>query len=106
VSRILAETGGQFCAASRDVSGAAGWSDCLVRALRDVARVVASGRPLVITFSNGCFPVEAALGDAGNAQRIERYLTGAGIWRDVGAVDPNPHPGETDPLFAVVAYPQ
>jgi hypothetical protein len=79
--------------------------------LRDVARVVARGGALVITFSNRCFPTKAvaiwqALDDAGHAQLIERYLTEAGIWRDVRALDRSPHPGQTDPLFAVVAYAQ
>lgn len=79
--------------------------------LRDVARVVASGGPLVITFSNRCFPTKAvaiwqALDDAGHAQLIERYLTEAGTWRDIRALDRSPHPGQTDPLFAVVAYAQ
>src|SRR5579864_5916649 len=79
-----------------------------VEVLREVGRVVATGGPLVITFSNRCFPTKAvavwqALDDAGHAQLVEGYLREAGNWRDVQSLDRSPAPGSSDPLFAVVA---
>jgi len=64
-----------------------------------------------MTFSNRCFPTKAvaiwqALGDAGHAQLIERCLTKARPWRDIRALDRSQHPGQTDPLFAVIGFAQ
>jgi SAM-dependent methyltransferase len=75
--------------------------------LRDLARVLAPGGPLVVTFSNRCFPTKAvaiwqALDDAGHAQLIESYLRSAQGWTAIEALDRSPGPGG-DPLFAVVA---
>ena len=79
-----------------------------VEVLREVGRVVSSGGPLVITFSNRCFPTKAvaiwqALDDSGHAQLIEQYLRDAGNWRHIQALDRSPQPGFSDPLFAVIA---
>jgi SAM-dependent methyltransferase len=80
--------------------------------LRDVGRVLRVGAPLVISFSNRCFPAKAvavwqSLDDAGHARLIERYLQAAGNWTGVESLDRSPH-GATgaplgDPLYAVVA---
>ncbi len=79
-----------------------------VEVLREVGRVVSSGGPLVITFSNRCFPTKAvaiwqALDDSGHAQLIEQYLRDARNWRHIQALDRSPQPGFSDPLFAVIA---
>ena len=51
-----------------------------VQVLREVGRVLRPGAPLVITFSNRCFPTKAvaiwlALDDAGHGHLVERYAT-------------------------------
>lgn len=85
-----------------------------VAVLRDVGRVLRPGAPLVISFSNRCFPTKAVriwrtLDDAGHAQLVERYLQAAG-WGRIERLDRSPGRGsigagtrEGDPLFAVVA---
>ena len=55
-----------------------------VAVLREVARVLRPGSPLVISFSNRCFWTKAvaiwrALDDDGHAQLVERYFRHAGF---------------------------
>ncbi|HEX5455276.1 MAG TPA: methyltransferase domain-containing protein [Stellaceae bacterium] len=55
-----------------------------VSVLREAARVLRSGAPIVISFSNRCFPTKAvalwrSLDDAGHAQLVESYLRHAGF---------------------------
>lgn len=74
--------------------------------LRETARVLRPGAPLVITFSNRCFPTKAvaiwqALSDRGHAELIERYLADAGGWEATQSLDRTRLGG--DPLFAVTA---
>jgi hypothetical protein len=57
-----------------------------VAVLREVARVLRSASPLVISFSNRCFWTKAvaiwrALDDEGHARLVERYLRQAGFER-------------------------
>lgn len=78
-----------------------------VAVLRDVGRVLRPGAPLVVTFSNRCFPTKAvaiwqALDDTGHARLVARYLGQAGNWADIQALD-RPRLRGADPLFAVVA---
>jgi SAM-dependent methyltransferase len=80
-----------------------------VDVLRDLSRVLRAGAPLVVTFSNRCFPTKAvavwqALDDYGHARLITHYLERAGNWRDIESLDRSP--GTSDPLFAVVARAQ
>lgn len=77
-----------------------------VEVLRQLARVLKADAPLVITFSNRCFPTKAvaiwqALDDPGHAQLVSRYLEEAGSWNEIQHLDRNPQFG--DPLHAVVA---
>jgi hypothetical protein len=93
--------------------------------LRDVGRVLRPDAPLVITFSNRCFPTKAiavwrALDDEGHARLVEGYLRAAGNWTAIERLNRSPRrPDEQgadhsdgagayggtagDPLFAVVA---
>ncbi len=74
--------------------------------LREVGRALRPGAPLVITFSNRCFPTKAVaawqtLGDREHAQLVAHYLRAAGNWEDIQALDRSPRSGRSDPLFAV-----
>ena len=72
-----------------------------VQVIRDIGRVVTPGGPLVITFSNRCFPTKAVaiwhhLSGQGQQQLVESYLTEAGNWEQVRSVTPSPMaPAET-----------
>ncbi|MPY65353.1 methyltransferase domain-containing protein [Deinococcus sp. SDU3-2] len=75
--------------------------------LREVGRVLKPGAPVVITFSNRCFPTKAvavwhALDDAGHVALVEELLRMAGNFRDIVGLDRSPRPGRSDPLYAVV----
>jgi SAM-dependent methyltransferase len=79
-----------------------------VAILREVGRVLCDGAPLVVTFSNRCFPTKAvaiwqALGDTGHAALVESYLRDAGNWSDIATLDRSPQVPGSDPLFAVIA---
>ena len=80
-----------------------------VAVLRELARVLRPGAPLVITFSNRCFPSKAVaawhhLDDRGHLALVHRYLEAAGGWTATELLDRSPRPpGRSDPLFAVVA---
>ena len=72
---------------------------------REVGRVARPGAPLVVTFSNRCFPGKAvaawqALDDAGHLELVRRYFEAAGNWQLVEALDRSPPRG--NPLYAVV----
>jgi SAM-dependent methyltransferase len=76
-----------------------------VEVLRDLGRVVRPGGPLVVTFSNRCFPTKAiaawlAVDNAGHVDLVEAFLTEAG-WSAIEQLDRSPAAG--DPLFALVA---
>ena len=79
--------------------------------LRDLARVLTPGSPLVITFSNRCFPTKAvgvwlALSPEQRVSWVGELLRRAGGWEAVRLFDLSPRalglPMPTDPLYAVV----
>ncbi len=79
-----------------------------VAVLGELARVLRPGAPLVITFSNRCFPSKAvaawhALDDRDHLALVRQYLLAAGGWQAIELLDRSPAPGRSDPLFAVVA---
>lgn len=78
-----------------------------VRVFRDLGRVLRPGAPLVVTFSNRCFPTKAvaiwqALDDTGHIELVQRYFMEARNWESVEAYDRSPDPYRSDPLYAVV----
>lgn len=78
-----------------------------VEVLREVGRVLKAAAPVVITFSNRCFPTKAVavwrrLDDRGHVRLVEDYLKEAGNFRDVRGLDRSPKLMFGDPLYAVV----
>ncbi len=78
-----------------------------VAVFRELARVLRPGAPLVVTFSNRCFPTKAvaiwqALDDQGHGHLVRRYFEAAGGWTDVAVLDRRP--GRGDPLYAVTGH--
>ena len=78
-----------------------------VEVLREVGRVLKAGAPVVITFSNRCFPTKAVavwhqLDDRGHVRLVEDYLRQAGNWDEVRGLDRSPRRLFSDPLYAVI----
>ena len=76
-----------------------------VLVLREVCRVLRTGAPFVVSFSNRCFPTKAVAvwldsGDAQHALLVRSYFEAAGGWTDVRSEDRSPD-GNGDPLYAV-----
>jgi SAM-dependent methyltransferase len=91
-----------------------------VEVLRECGRVVRADGPLVITFSNRCFPTKIiaawrSLDDGGHQDLVARYLVEAGNWTAIEKLDRSPGVGDQiqhaglgafalgDPLYAVIA---
>ncbi len=78
-----------------------------IAVFREIGRVLRPGAPLVVTFSNRCFPTKAvaiwqALDDRGHGQLVQRYLEEAGNWTDVEMLNRSPGRRAGDPLYAVI----
>ncbi len=78
-----------------------------ITVLREAGRVCRAGAPIVITFSNRCFPTKAVavwqmVSDTDHLKLVAHYLDAAGNWENIEMLDRSPGPGH-DPLFAVVA---
>ena len=78
-----------------------------VEVLREVGRVLKVGAPVVITFSNRCFPTKAVavwhqLDDRGHTQLVEEYLQQAGTFTNIRSLDRSPRRVFSDPLYAVI----
>jgi SAM-dependent methyltransferase len=76
-----------------------------VRVFREVARVLVPGAPLVVTFSNRCFPTKAVAiwqetDDAGHVDLVQRYFEVGGIW--TAPVVRVHRPPWGDPLYGVI----
>jgi len=73
---------------------------------REVCRVLQSGAPFVVSFSNRCFPTKAAVVWLGTTDQqhgtlVRTYFEVAGGWMDLQ--DEDRSPGGGDPLYAVWA---
>lgn len=78
-----------------------------VTVLREVGRVLKPEAPVVITFSNRCFPTKAVdvwhrLDDAGRRRLVEIYLREAGNFENIRVEDRSPRRMFTDPLYVVI----
>src|SRR5215203_2223931 len=79
-----------------------------VEVLREVGRVLKVDTPLIITFSNRCFPTKAVeiwrrLDDRSHMRLVEGYFQEAGDFRNIRSLDRSPRRMFSDPLYAVVA---
>ena len=79
-----------------------------VDVLRDLGRVLRPDSPLVITYSNRCFPTKVVaiwqlLDDKGHVALVRQYLNEAGNWDRIETLDRSPVSPLSDPLFAVIA---
>ncbi|HUS17119.1 MAG TPA: methyltransferase domain-containing protein [Chloroflexia bacterium] len=78
-----------------------------VTVFREVGRVLRPGAPLVVTFSNRCFPTKAvavwqALDDAGHQALVQQYFRDAGNWTAIMVEARRGRRWGEDPLFAVI----
>ena len=74
--------------------------------LRDIARVLRPGAPLIVTFSNRCVATKAigcwCLHDeTGQLCLVAQHFAEAGNWADIRCIDRTP-PGGGQPLYAVI----
>jgi SAM-dependent methyltransferase len=83
-----------------------------VAVLADLARVAKPGAPIVISFSNRCFPTKAVaiwqqLSSNEHGRLVRSYLEATERWESIAIVDRSgPVPGgppRRDPLYAVIA---
>ncbi len=78
-----------------------------VAVLREAGRVSKARAPIIITFSNRCFPTKAVaiwrqLNDQGHIRLVERYLEEAGNFENIRSLDRSPRRFFSDPLYAVI----
>ena len=74
--------------------------------IREIARVLRPGAPLIITFSNRCVATKpiacwCLLDETGHLCLIAQHFAGAGNWADIRCLDRTP-PGGGQPLYAVI----
>lgn len=75
--------------------------------MQDAARIAKTNAPIIITFSNRCFPTKAVfawqmLNDGGHLDLVASYLQEAEGWTNIEKLDRTPR-GSREPLLAVVA---
>ena len=77
-----------------------------LRLVREIRRILRSGAPFVVSFSNRCFPTKAVAvwldtTDEQHVRLVQGYFTAAGGFDNVTTEDRSP--GRGDPLYAVWA---
>jgi SAM-dependent methyltransferase len=80
-----------------------------VSVFREIGRVLRPGAPLIVTFSNRCFPTKAvaiwqSLDDEDHMQLVRRYFEDAGNWERIEVFDRSPNRRRSDPLYAVIGH--
>ena len=76
--------------------------------LKDAARVVKVGGPIVISFSDRCFPTKAVFAwlssnDTGRKRLVQDWLAQSERWEQIQVFDRGQRRPLGDPLYAVVA---
>ena len=76
-----------------------------IEVFRDIARVLKENAPLVVTFSNRCFPTKAvfawnALDDDGHIELVSEYFAASKSFAEIEIRRHEPRGG--DPLFGVI----
>jgi SAM-dependent methyltransferase len=74
--------------------------------IRDIARVLRPGAPLIVTFSNRCLATKAIAcwclhDETGQLCLVAQHFAEAGNWADLRCLDRTP-PGGGQPLYAVI----
>ena len=74
---------------------------------REIGRVLKDNAPLVVTFSNRCFPTKAVyawqmLDDEGHIALVESYFAASEAFENIEIIRREPRGG--DPLYAVIGY--
>jgi hypothetical protein len=74
--------------------------------IREIARVLRPGAPLIVTFSNRCVATRpiacwCLLDETGHLCLLAQHFAGAGNWADIRCLDRTP-PGGGQPLYAVI----
>jgi SAM-dependent methyltransferase len=76
--------------------------------IREIARVLRPGAPLVVTFSNRCLATKAIAcwclhDETGQLCLVAQHFAEAGNWADLRCLDRTP-PGGGQPLYAVIGH--
>ncbi len=76
-----------------------------LKVFREIARVLKENAPLVVSFSNRCFPTKAvyawnALDDAGHVELVRQYFIRSGGFGEIETRRHQPRGG--DPLFSII----
>jgi SAM-dependent methyltransferase len=74
--------------------------------IREIARVLRPGAPLIVTFSNRCVATRpiacwCLLDEAGHLCLVAQHFAASGNWADIRCLDRTP-PGGGQPLYAVI----
>ncbi|MFI4947426.1 MAG: class I SAM-dependent methyltransferase [Alphaproteobacteria bacterium] len=74
--------------------------------IREIARVLRPGAPLIVAFSNRCVATKpiacwCLLDEAGHLCLIAQHFATSGIWANIHCLDRTP-PGGGQPLYAVI----
>jgi len=93
--------GATICAAIQNLARPA-------EVIRDIARVLRPGAPLIVTFSNRCLATKAIAcwclhDETGQLCLVAQHFAAAGNWADIRCIDRTP-PGGGQPLYAVIGY--
>ena len=77
-----------------------------INVFQEIARVLRSDCPCIVSFSNRCFPTKAVaiwhqLSDVGHTQLVSHYFAASGGYEPCKIDNISPNGSSTDPLFVV-----